>query len=116
MLKEASQLLFAFDRSRGRGGRSDDAVRAGLSVAGADRRRCSRRTLCCSRSRRGRMRGVSVPAGTHVIVWRYRVPGLRLGAILSGLAAPTLLLGDGLAIRRRMPAAVPARVTVANST
>lgn len=47
------------------------------------------------------LRGVSVPAGTHTIVWRYRVPGLRLGAILSGLAALMLLLGGWFAVRRR---------------
>lgn len=48
------------------------------------------------------LRGVTVPAGSHVIVWRYSVPGLRLGAIISGLAALALLLGAGLAIRRRL--------------
>jgi hypothetical protein len=31
------------------------------------------------------MRGVMVPAGTHRIVWSYRVPGLRAGALLSGV-------------------------------
>jgi hypothetical protein len=31
------------------------------------------------------LRGVVVPAGRHAIVWSYRVPGLRLGAVLSGL-------------------------------
>jgi hypothetical protein len=31
------------------------------------------------------LRGVAVPAGTHRISWRYRVPGLRAGAALSGL-------------------------------
>lgn len=29
------------------------------------------------------LRGVLVPAGTHTVVWRYRVPGLRSGAALS---------------------------------
>ncbi len=29
------------------------------------------------------MRGVTVPAGEHRIVWRYEVPGLRLGLLLS---------------------------------
>lgn len=29
------------------------------------------------------LRGVSVPAGRHVVEWSYRVPGLRLGAALS---------------------------------
>jgi hypothetical protein len=31
------------------------------------------------------MRGVDVPAGTHVVSWSYRVPGLRAGAALSVL-------------------------------
>ena len=47
------------------------------------------------------LRGVRVPAGSHVIIWSYRVPGLRLGAILSGLAALILLFGGGLVVRRR---------------
>lgn len=47
------------------------------------------------------LRGVNVPGGTHTIVWHYRIPGLRLGAILSGLAALTLLLGCWLATKRR---------------
>jgi hypothetical protein len=38
------------------------------------------------------MRGVSVPAGRHTIVWRYSVPGLRLGFILSMLGVLVLLL------------------------
>jgi hypothetical protein len=37
------------------------------------------------------LRGVVVPAGTHVIAWRYRVPGLRAGAALSGTALLALL-------------------------
>jgi Bacterial membrane protein YfhO len=45
------------------------------------------------------LRGVSVPAGAHVIMWRYRVPGLRLGAILSGVAALVLLICCGLVLR-----------------
>jgi hypothetical protein len=32
------------------------------------------------------LRGVVVPAGEHEIVWRYRVPGLRAGVVLSVLA------------------------------
>lgn len=47
------------------------------------------------------LRGVNVPAGTHVITWSYHVPGLLLGAILSGLAALLLMVASGLAIRRR---------------
>lgn len=47
------------------------------------------------------MRGVSVPAGVHAVVWRYRVPGLRLGLALSGLVALSLLLlGVGARLRR----------------
>ena len=48
------------------------------------------------------LRGVVVPAGTHEIVWRYRVPGLRLGAALSiaGLLA-ALAWGGALIVRRR---------------
>jgi len=37
------------------------------------------------------LRGVVVPAGTHAVVWRYRVPGLRLGAALSALGLALLL-------------------------
>ncbi len=48
------------------------------------------------------LRGVIVAAGNHVIIWRYRVPGLRSGAILSALAALILLLGAGLVFRRRL--------------
>jgi Bacterial membrane protein YfhO len=47
------------------------------------------------------LRGVAVPAGTHEIAWRYRVPGLRLGAALSALGLALLLLWGGLARRRR---------------
>ncbi len=47
------------------------------------------------------MRGVIVPAGTHVITWRYRVPGLRLGLALTGLAIIVVLLAGGLEARRR---------------
>ncbi len=41
------------------------------------------------------MRGVIVPAGRHEVVWSYRVPGLRAGALVS---AVTLLLFAGAAI------------------
>jgi hypothetical protein len=37
------------------------------------------------------LRGVAVPAGTHRITWRYRVPGLRAGAALSGLGLLVVL-------------------------
>jgi hypothetical protein len=37
------------------------------------------------------LRGVIVPPGTHEVEWSYRVPGLRLGAALSGLALLVLL-------------------------
>jgi Bacterial membrane protein YfhO len=40
------------------------------------------------------LRGVVVPAGTHRVEWRYSVPGLRLGAVLSGIG---LLLALGWA-------------------
>jgi hypothetical protein len=51
------------------------------------------------------MRGVSVPAGVHSVVWRYSVPGLRLGLALSGLAALSLLLLGGSATLRRQRSA-----------
>ncbi len=48
------------------------------------------------------LRGVVVPAGTHRVVWSYRVPGLRAGAALSLLG---LLIAAGwggwLFVRRR---------------
>jgi Bacterial membrane protein YfhO len=44
------------------------------------------------------MRGVAVGAGTHEVVWHYRVPGLRAGALLSLLG---LLLCAGLAVAMR---------------
>jgi Bacterial membrane protein YfhO len=52
------------------------------------------------------MRGVVVPAGTHRVVWRYSVPGLRLGAILSLLTLLALLaVTTTLTLRsRRTPA------------
>lgn len=57
------------------------------------------------------MRGVAVSAGTHLVDWRYRVPGLRAGAVaslLALLAVAGLLVGrvgralrlEGLAARR----------------
>lgn len=42
------------------------------------------------------MRGVNVPAGVHTIVWRYQVPGLELGALISALS---LLVIVTLAVR-----------------
>lgn len=48
------------------------------------------------------MRGVVVPAGRHEVEWSYRVPGLRLGLLLSVLSAVTLIAG-GIAVRRRTP-------------
>jgi hypothetical protein len=47
------------------------------------------------------MRGVVVPAGAHAVEWRYRVPGLRAGTVLSlvGLLAVAAILG--LELRRR---------------
>jgi len=45
------------------------------------------------------LRGVVVPAGRHEVAWRYRVPGLPLGAALS-LAGALALLAWGLLLRR----------------
>lgn len=53
------------------------------------------------------LRGVVVPAGEHTIAWRYRVPGLRAGALASG-AAVLIALGWAavlLRIRRRSASA-----------
>jgi hypothetical protein len=52
------------------------------------------------------MRGVAVGAGTHEVLWSYRVPGLRAGAALS-LAALLLLTGLAgvLLVRQRRPSA-----------
>ena len=44
------------------------------------------------------LRGVSVPAGTHTVSWRYQAPGLRAGLALSVLG---LLLIAALALWRR---------------
>lgn len=46
------------------------------------------------------MRGVAVAAGEHEIVWRYRVPGLATGALLSALGLAALLAWTGLLVRR----------------
>ena len=52
------------------------------------------------------MRGVDVPAGSHSITWHYEVPGLKLGAVVSGIALLLLLLlGAWPALRRRRAAA-----------
>jgi hypothetical protein len=47
------------------------------------------------------LRGVVVPAGTHEIVWSYRVPGLRLGAAISALALLTVAAWAGWLVLRR---------------
>jgi hypothetical protein len=48
------------------------------------------------------MRGVAVGAGTHEVVWSYRVPGLRAGAALSAAALLLLAgLAGALLVRRR---------------
>lgn len=39
------------------------------------------------------MRGVVVPAGRHQVVWRFTVPGLRAGALLSLLAVLAVACG-----------------------
>jgi Bacterial membrane protein YfhO len=41
------------------------------------------------------LRGVAVPAGVHMVSWRYRVPGLRGGLLLSALG---LLLTGALSL------------------
>lgn len=50
--------------------------------------------------------GVIVPAGSHEVVWSYRVPGLRLGIVLSLL---TLLGLTGAAVALRLRGRRPAR-------
>jgi hypothetical protein len=59
------------------------------------------------------LRGVLMPAGAHTIVWRYRVPGLALGAALSALGLALAVAWGGwlaLAARRRARARdAPAR-------
>jgi hypothetical protein len=47
------------------------------------------------------LRGVVVPAGTHEIVWSYRVPGLRAGAALSGVGLVLVLAWAGLLLATR---------------
>ncbi len=49
------------------------------------------------------MRGVAVGAGAHEVEWRYRVPGLRVGALLSlmALIGTAALVVLGLRGRRR---------------
>jgi len=48
------------------------------------------------------MRGVAVSAGTHQVEWRYRVPGLRAGALVS-LLGLLLCAGVAVAMLRRRP-------------
>lgn len=51
------------------------------------------------------LRGVVVPAGTHRVVWSYTVPGIRVGAAVSALAALALLgAAVGLRVRARRAA------------
>jgi hypothetical protein len=38
------------------------------------------------------MRGVDVPAGDHTILWRYKVPGLELGGVISLISLLVILL------------------------
>ena len=52
-------------------------------------------------SRRRRAARRVVPAGEHEIVWSYRVPGLRAGALLSGLGLLIVLAWGGALLRRR---------------
>jgi hypothetical protein len=47
------------------------------------------------------LRGVVVPAGTHEVVWSYRVPGLRLGAALSAVGLLAWLAWAALLLRAR---------------
>jgi len=48
------------------------------------------------------MRGVNVPAGAHTVVWRYEVPGLKLGGLISLLSLLTIvLLAARMSIARR---------------
>lgn len=51
------------------------------------------------------MRGVVAPAGEHEIVWSYRVPGLRLGALLSAVGLALLLGWAGVLVARARRAA-----------
>ncbi len=54
------------------------------------------------------LRGVVVPAGEHTVEWRYRVPGLRAGTLLSGVGAVAVLAWAGMLLRTRRRSA-PAR-------
>jgi hypothetical protein len=47
------------------------------------------------------LRGVVVPAGEHTIEWRYRVAGLRAGAVVSGAGLLALLAWAGVLLRAR---------------
>jgi hypothetical protein len=47
------------------------------------------------------LRGVRVPAGSHEVEWSYRVPGLRLGATLSGAGLLIALAWGGAVWSRR---------------
>ena len=56
------------------------------------------------------MRGVNVPAGSHTVVWHYEVPGLRLGAAVSGFTLLVLLamgVWPMVRLRHRKPAGAP---------
>ncbi|MGN6190368.1 MAG: hypothetical protein ACTHOE_15870 [Conexibacter sp.] len=46
------------------------------------------------------LRAVIAPAGTHEIAWRYRVPGLRAGTTVSGVALLLLLACAGVLVVR----------------
>ena len=46
------------------------------------------------------MRGVAVAAGDHLIRWRYRVPGLRVGAVVSSVTLLGLLVAAFAIFRR----------------
>jgi hypothetical protein len=46
------------------------------------------------------LRGVVVPAGSHEVVWSYRVPGLRAGAALSGVGLVAVLAWAGVLLVR----------------
>jgi hypothetical protein len=48
------------------------------------------------------MRGVMVPIGSHEIEWRYRIPGFRVGALVSALTL-LALVAWGVALRLRPP-------------
>lgn len=57
------------------------------------------------------MRGVVVPAGAHRVVWRYTVPGIRLGAALSLIAALMLAAAALVPRLRRRRSRAPARAS-----